>query len=100
MWVTAIRTVAAGGGWFSEIPGRRLLRRKPPQPTTLLAPLTEREEAVLLRLTWGQSNQAIAEGLQIKPHTVETHITHILRKLQLKNRTAAALWQLNKNLTP
>ncbi|MDJ0993140.1 MAG: response regulator transcription factor [Dinoroseobacter sp.] len=53
--------------------------------------LTSREEQVLARLTLGQSNKVIAEELRLKEVTVKFHITNILSKLGVSNRTQAAL---------
>ncbi|WP_243367884.1 response regulator transcription factor [Microvirga solisilvae] len=54
--------------------------------------LTERETAVLECLTQGESNKEIARRLEISEGTVKVHIKAILRKLQVKNRTQAAMW--------
>lgn len=54
--------------------------------------LTEREAAILQCLTEGASNKLIARKLDITEATVKVHIKAILRKLQAKNRTQAALW--------
>ncbi|MDJ0857872.1 MAG: response regulator transcription factor [Dinoroseobacter sp.] len=53
--------------------------------------LTSREEQVLARLALGQSNKVIAEELRLKEVTVKFHITNILSKLGVSNRTQAAL---------
>ncbi|MGW7280855.1 LuxR C-terminal-related transcriptional regulator [Streptomyces sp. NPDC054844] len=52
--------------------------------------LSPRELQVLAELTTGRTNRAIAERLHITPRTVGTHIEHILAKLDLPNRAAAA----------
>jgi DNA-binding NarL/FixJ family response regulator len=53
--------------------------------------LTEREQAVLRLLAQGQSNQAIAASLCISNTTVRAHVSSILAKLNVANRTQAAL---------
>jgi len=54
--------------------------------------LTEREADVLSELARGSSNQQIAEALSISTATVRTHISNILGKLDLENRTQAAIY--------
>jgi NarL family two-component system response regulator LiaR len=60
--------------------------------------LTERELAVLGRLARGFSNQEIADALVISERTVRTHVSNILSKLHLTNRTQAALYALKEGL--
>jgi DNA-binding CsgD family transcriptional regulator len=55
-----------------------------------LGALTPRERAVLDLLAAGMTNREIADALVISPHTVHRHVSHILRKLDLPSRTAAA----------
>jgi NarL family two-component system response regulator LiaR len=64
------------------------------------APLTERELEVLKLLAKGMSNQEIAEKLFIGEGTVRTHVSSILDKLHLANRTQAALYALREGLAP
>ncbi|HEX5467715.1 MAG TPA: LuxR C-terminal-related transcriptional regulator [Gaiellaceae bacterium] len=54
-------------------------------------PLTAREQEVLELIGLGLSNAEIAKRLFITPSTVKVHVRHILEKLQVKNRTQAAL---------
>lgn len=62
-------------------------------------PLTEREIEVLKLVAKGHSNQEIAEKLIVSERTVGTHVSNILNKLHLANRTQAALYALRKGLT-
>lgn len=62
--------------------------------------LTEREIDVLQLLAQGASNPQIAEELCITVNTVKTHISHILAKLQLENRTQAATYAVQSGLIP
>jgi LuxR family transcriptional regulator, maltose regulon positive regulatory protein len=55
----------------------------------LAAPLTTRELEVLALLADGHPNQAIAEELVISLDTVKRHVTHVLGKLGVANRTQA-----------
>lgn len=54
--------------------------------------LTTREHEILLMIAAGDTNNQIAENLCISPHTVKTHVSNILRKINVPNRTAAANW--------
>jgi len=60
--------------------------------------LTEREVDVLRQLAQGASNPQIAETLHISVNTVKTHISHILTKLELENRTQAAAYAVQHRL--
>lgn len=104
--VKAIRTVAAG----EEIINRDLLRAalansvddsKPsPEPSELpVGELSEREIDVLRLIAAGMSNAAIADSLCISVSTVKTHVRHILDKLNVSDRTGAALWAVRNNIT-
>lgn len=62
-------------------------------------PLTEREHDILRHVARGLPNQEIADLLTISERTVRTHISHILDKLDLENRTQAALYALRHGLT-
>ena len=59
-------------------------------------PLTEREVEVLKLIAKGRSNQEIAEKLIVSKRTVGAHVSNILSKLHLANRTQAALYALRK----
>jgi NarL family two-component system response regulator LiaR len=61
-------------------------------------PLTPRELEVLRLLALGLGNQAIADELVISEPTVRNHVSSILGKLHLANRTQAALWAVRKGL--
>jgi NarL family two-component system response regulator LiaR len=63
-------------------------------------PLTQRELDVLRLVAQGLSNQEIAESLVIGEGTVRTHVSNILAKLHLANRTQAALYALREGLAP
>ncbi|AKN72790.1 hypothetical protein QR97_26225 [Streptomyces sp. PBH53] len=62
--------------------------------------LSPRELQVLAELTTGRTNREIAERLYITPRTVGTHIEHILAKLGLPNRAAAAARAAAWGITP
>ncbi|MCA9952088.1 MAG: response regulator transcription factor [Anaerolineales bacterium] len=66
------------------------------QPDELESSLTERENEVLLAVAEGLSNQEIAQKLNIGANTVRTHISSLLRKLELTNRTQLAIFVTEK----
>lgn len=67
------------------------------QPATT-DPLSEREMEVLRLVARGMSNQEIADSLVVGEATVRSHVSSILRKLQLASRTQAALYALREGL--
>jgi two-component system nitrate/nitrite response regulator NarL len=64
----------------------------------LSAPLSERELEILDCLGTGFSNKAIAEELGVAEATVKVHIKSVMRKINVKNRTQAAVWIINNRL--
>ncbi|MBP1241955.1 DNA-binding NarL/FixJ family response regulator [Frigoribacterium sp. PvP120] len=66
--------------------------RRPPAPSPRLALLTEREREVLDRLSVGESNAEIARALYLGEATVKTHVSNVLGKLELRDRTAAVVF--------
>jgi NarL family two-component system response regulator LiaR len=73
----------------------RELNRQPDLPATQ-ASLTEREVEILGQIARGLTNQEIAESLAISERTVGNHVSLILGKLHLANRTQAALYALRQ----
>ena len=85
----AIRSVHRGN---LVLPQDLALELMQPQPAAAaLDQLTERETDVLRLLAQGQSNQEIAGNLSISTTTVRSHVSKILMKLDVSNRTQAAL---------
>lgn len=93
----AVRAVAAGDALLSPAATRALISRHlaPAPPVAQngavtqvagLSELTEREHEVLLLVGRGQSNQEIADGLFISPHTAKTHVNRIMTKLHAHDR--------------
>ena len=98
----SIRDVHQGEPSMSPAIASKLMRelqRSPELPPTQ-EPLTARELEVLRLVARGLSNQAIAETLIIGEGTVRTHVSKILAKLHLANRTQAALYALREGWAP
>ena len=60
--------------------------------------LTEREIEILKMLAHGQNNKNIAEELCVSIYTVKNHVSNILHKLPVADRTQAAILAINKGL--
>jgi DNA-binding NarL/FixJ family response regulator len=65
-----------------------------------LQELTEREREVLELIAGGLTNREIAEKMVISEKTVKTHVSNLLDKLGLEDRTRAAIWALKHGLGP
>jgi DNA-binding NarL/FixJ family response regulator len=93
--LAAIRTVAGGDALLSPAITRRVIeqfaRIPRPTPAPQLAELTDRELDVFRLIARGLSNAEIGEKLYISDTTVKTHITHILQKLDLRDRVQAVV---------
>jgi DNA-binding NarL/FixJ family response regulator len=93
--LTAIRIVAAGDALLSPGITKRVIKqftRIPrPAPPKQLDDLTERELDVFRLIARGHSNAEIGRELYISDTTVKTHITHILQKLNLRDRVQAVV---------
>ena len=63
---------------------------------SLFSPLSEREIEVLEKIAGGSSNKEIADTLGISTQTVKNHISSILRKLSLNDRTQAVIYALRR----
>lgn len=68
--------------------------------TSALHQLTERELEVLKHIAQGMSNQEIAVALSISHATVKTHVSNLLGKLHLSDRTQAAIFAIREGLLP
>jgi len=99
--VHAITVVARGEALLSPAIVRRLIERFTTAPTAspaLLESLTEREVDILRALTRGLSNEEIGAALFISPVTVKTHVTRVLAKLGLRDRTQAVVFGYESGL--
>ncbi len=97
--VRAIRTVHSGEAQLDPEIARKLMQEfTNPQPTTPKHDLTEREMEVLRLIAHGKSNKEIAEDLVLSEKTVKTHVSNILQKLHLSDRTQAAVYALRQKI--
>ena len=103
--VAAIRTVARGDAVVTPRVTRRLLETFAGQLPTAdrttdprLARLTDREREVLVQVATGRSNAEIAAELTLSELTVKTHVGRILTKLELRDRTQAAILAYRERL--
>jgi DNA-binding NarL/FixJ family response regulator len=74
------------------------LSHKGKEGRNLLAELTKREVDVLKEIAKGKSNKEIASALFITEKTVKTHVSNLLSKLELADRTQAALFAVKNHL--
>jgi DNA-binding NarL/FixJ family response regulator len=96
----AIRTLRAGGSLIKPVITERILRGlervKPDFPSlTPPDPLTERETEVLRLMVAGYSNREIADAIGVSEGTVKNHVSSILSKLGVRDRTRAVLKALD-----
>jgi DNA-binding NarL/FixJ family response regulator len=93
--IAAVRTVAAGDALLSPTVTKRVVERfaRAPRPETPKGfdELTAREREILRLVATGLSNAEIGRELFIEETTVKTHVTHILQKLDLRDRVQAVV---------
>jgi DNA-binding NarL/FixJ family response regulator len=73
--------------------------RRPRQNVSHSIPLTQREWQVLQHVAIGLSNREIGRALGISVETAKEHVQNILRKLDVTDRTQAAVWAVRNQLT-
>lgn len=100
--VAAIRAVRRGEARLHPEVVRKLMQQVAGQVSssheTHVGDVTERERAVIRLVARGCSNQEIAEELVISEKTVKTHVSNILSKLHLKDRTQLAIYAIKAGL--
>jgi len=100
--VEAIRAVYRGEARLHPDIARKLMEQvaqhAPPPRESHLEDLTEREREVVNLVAQGFSNQEIANELVISEKTVKTHVSNILGKLQLVDRTQLAIYAIKRGL--
>jgi NarL family two-component system response regulator LiaR len=95
--VRAIRAAARGEPTLHP-EAQRVLMRQTAAPVSLLEELTEREMDVLRLIAQGRSNKEIAARLHLTEGTVKGYVSTILDKLQVEDRTQAALYAVKHGL--
>lgn len=98
--VHAIRSVAMGHMSLPPELVQHMISGQTSPPTAQENELTTREMEVLRCLGEGLSNKDISERLTIGTTTVRSHVSHILSKLEVSNRTQAALYAREQGLLP
>ena len=98
--VDAIRQVATGGAFIeSQMLKGMLSEMKPGSATPSAARnLTKREREILALVAEGLSNREIADKLVLSPETVKSHVAAILEKLNVSDRTQAAIYAVRNGL--
>jgi DNA-binding NarL/FixJ family response regulator len=90
--VQAIRAVRDGNVLFAPEAAAAVLAADAASPTPGLDELTGREREVLAQIAHGRSNREIARVLVVSEKTVKTHVSNVLTKLGVADRTQAALF--------
>ena len=87
----AIRTVLSGQMSIPKSLAAQLINQ-PPQANKTESLLTDREQEIVALVAQGLSNKEIARELGVSANTIRSHISNILRKLKLTNRTQIAIY--------
>lgn len=100
----AVRAVARGENWLSPAITTQVVKRaigkRPATPQRInSANLTPREVDVLRLLAQGFNNQSIASQLFLTTRTIQNHVSNIYSKLQVSNRTEAALFAIRNGIS-
>ena len=95
----AIRSTYKGQSVLEpEVTGKMMTRMRRNATEELHEQLTSREMEILLLMAEGKSNQEIADELFIALKTVKTHVSNILSKLQVQDRTQAVIYAFKHSL--
>lgn len=97
---TAVRDAAEGKATFHPVASSRMARAVSgeQQGQDLFGRISPRELEVLELIAEGYGNREIGERLFISERTVKSHVTHLLEKLELRDRTQLAIFALRNNL--
>lgn len=99
--LNAIRDVYVGRLSLDPKVAQKVIQelRQPARLPLTEEPLTQREVEILKLVAAGLANQEIADQLVVSERTVRAHVSNILAKLHLANRTQAALYALREGIT-
>lgn len=97
---TAIRSAAAGKPTLHPMAASRMMQElnAPPKQKSSVNEISPREMEVLQQIGKGKSNKEIGEQLFIGERTVKTHVSHLLEKLQMQDRTQLAIYAVQNKL--
>ncbi|HEX4713960.1 MAG TPA: response regulator transcription factor [Ktedonobacteraceae bacterium] len=98
--IAAVRAAAQGESRLHPTVATRVLREIHAEVQSAFNELTPREREVLSQIARGRSNAEIATALVIGEGTVKMHVSNVLSKLHLADRTQAAIYALQKRLIP
>lgn len=99
--VDAVRAAAVGGSVLDPDVVALLVRRvRESDDASPLRMLSGREREVLAALSRGRSNREIARALSLSEQTVKSHVSSVLTKLGLQDRTQAAIFGLQQGIVP
>lgn len=100
----AIRSIAAGASWWDQTATTEIraafehsLIHAGLTLADPISPLTRREQEILALVAAGKTNQEIATRLYLAPSTVRVHVHAVLQKLNVHDRTQAAVTAIQKN---
>lgn len=101
--VHAVQTIAAGNALLAPSITRRVIagyvkQTQRPQNPAVLDRLTDRESEVLRLVATGMSNSEIAAALFLGEGTIKTHVSHLLAKLDLRDRVQAVVFAYENGL--
>ncbi|WP_027965057.1 response regulator [Halalkalibacillus halophilus] len=95
----AIRATFSGQSILEpEVTGKLMNRMRSPEQEPLHASLTQREKEVLMLVAEGKSNQEIADELYIAIKTVKVHVSNVLSKLEVHDRTQAVIYAFTHDI--
>ena len=98
----AVRAAATGDALIAPNVTVRLLAAlasagPAPKPAQPIAPLTDREEQILLAVAAGRTNREIGDAMYITLSTVKSHIASLMAKIGARNRVEIAIWAYETN---
>jgi two-component system nitrate/nitrite response regulator NarL len=97
--VQSLQLILIGEKVFPTNLAALLTEMDPPAPQGTIRGLTAREQEILQWLLTGASNKLIANRLGITEATVKVHLKTLLRKIDVTNRTQAAIWAMNNGFS-
>ena len=97
--VQSLQLILIGETVFPTNLAALLTEMDPPAPQGTIRGLTAREQEILQWLLTGASNKLIANRLGITEATVKVHLKTLLRKIDVNNRTQAAIWAMNNGFS-